>query len=326
MKPQAELNLIRKILKKVDTPTTSSKILSVAIDGIKDSLGCLAVAIIVVDGRNEYFRVINSRGWGNEFIKAFHIRPFQGLVKEMVTQKTPLLIRQGDPRCRSEGYDFQHYYEALLAVPMSIRGKRIGFLYLSSDNGNSFNDDQQDVLKDFANLCTLVLDHGSLGDQVLSMSNIDSLTGLYSYKFWHEALHRDITRADKLGLDVALMEIGLNKFKDYNSMYGHVKGDELLVDVSEIIRGELDALDVPCRVSSGWHVVLAGKDKTASHRIAEGILAAIEKKGPVDNFSINLSIGLSMYQKGEGEMDFINRVEDCLREARRQGGNALHVR
>ncbi len=326
MKPQAELNLIREILKKVDTPTTSSKILSGAIDGIKDSFGCLAVAIIVVDGRNEYFRVINSRGWGNEFIKAFHIRPFQGLVKEMVTQKTPLLIRQGDPRCRSEGYDFQHCYEALLAVPMSIRGKRIGFLYLSSDNGNSFNDDQQNVLKDFANLCTLVLDHGSLGDQVLSMSNIDSLTGLYSYKFWHEELHRDITRAEKLGLDVALMEISLNKFKDYNSMYGHVKGDELLVDVSEIIRGELDALDVPCRVSSGWHVVLVGKDKTTSHRIAEGILAAIEEKAPVDNFSISLSIGLSMYQKGEGEKDLINRVEDCLREARRQGGNALHVR
>lgn len=325
MNTQSELNLIREILKKVNSTLSSEKILSFALQGIKDTFQCLAAAIILVDGRKETFRVVTAKGWGYEFLKKFHASPFHGLVREMGTRWEPVLITGSDERKGTDGYVFQHDYGSLLALPLSIRGKPVGLLYLSWSEEVDVDEEMRMILTDMAGLCTLILDHGSLDDKVISLSNIDTLTGLYSYKFWHEELHREITRAEKLDSSVALMVLNLNKFKEFNAMQGHVKGDQLLIEMSEIIRNELDNLDVPCRVGGRWHVVMVGEDGQSARRKVDRIIESFEKL-PAEQRSItHLSIGLSFYQKGEGEKALIERVDDALMEARRSGGNAVRI-
>ena len=322
MNSQNELNLIRSVLEKVNSTLSSEKILGFALQGMQDSFKCLAAAIILVDARAESFKVVTAKGWGYEFLKKFHTSPFQGLVQEMATRWEPILITRDDSRKGTEGYIFQHDYNTILALPLSIRGKPVGLLYLSWSDEVDVDDELQQTLADMARLCTLILDHGSLDDKVFSMSNIDPLTGLYSYKFWHEELHREITRAEKLNSRVALMVVQINRFKEFNAMHGHVQGDEFLVEVSEIINNELEKLDVPCRVGGKWHVLLVGEDEQAAKKIADGIIESFENLPSVGSSVTNLSIGLSMYRAGEGEKALIVRVDDALLEARRLGGNS----
>ena len=322
MNPQNELNLIRTVLEKVNSTLGSEKILGFALQGMQDSFKCLAAAIILVDARAKSFKVVTAKGWGYEFLKKFHTSPFQGLVQEMATRWEPILITRDDSKKGTEGYIFQHDYNTLLALPLSIRGKPVGLLYLSWSDEVDVDDELQQTLADMARLCTLILDHGSLDDKVFSMSNIDPLTGLYSYKFWHEELHKEITRAEKLNSRVALMVVQINRFKEFNAMHGHVQGDEFLVEVSEIINNELEKLDVPCRVGGKWHVLLVGEDEQAAKKIADGIIESFENLPSVGSSVTNLSIGLSMYRAGEGEKVLIVRVDDALLEARRLGGNS----
>jgi diguanylate cyclase (GGDEF)-like protein len=323
--PQNELNLIRTVLEKVNSTLSSEKILGFALQGMQDSFKCLAAAIILVDARAESFKVVTAKGWGYEFLKKFHTSPFQGLVQEMANRWEPILITRDDSRKGTEGYIFQHDYNTLLALPLSIRGKPVGLLYLSWSDEVDVDDELQQTLADMARLCTLILDHGSLDDKVFSLSNIDPLTGLYSYKFWHEELHREITRAEKLNSRVALMVVQINRFKEFNAMHGHVQGDEFLVEVSEIINNELEKLDVPCRVGGKWHVLLVGEDEQAAKKIADGIIESFENLPSVGSSVTNLSIGLSMYRAGEGEKTLIVRVDDALLEARRFGGNSCRI-
>ena len=322
MNPQNELNLIRTVLEKVNSTLGSEKILGFALQGMQDSFKCLAAAIILVDARAKSFKVVTAKGWGYEFLKKFHTSPFQGLVQEMATRWEPILITRDDSKKGTEGYIFQHDYNTLLALPLSIRGKPVGLLYLSWSDEVDVDDELQQTLADMARLCTLILDHGSLDDKVFSMSNIDPLTGLYSYKFWHEELHKEITRAEKLNSRVALMVVQINRFKEFNAMHGHVQGDEFLVEVSEIINNEPEKLDVPCRVGGKWHVLLVGEDEQAAKKIADGIIESFENLPSVGSSVTNLSIGLSMYRAGEGEKALIVRVDDALLEARRLGGNS----
>jgi diguanylate cyclase (GGDEF)-like protein len=322
---QSELALIRTVLEKVNSTLSSEKILGFALQGMVDSFKCLVAAIILVDGRAESFKVVTARGWGYEFLKKFHASPFQGLIKEMATGWEPILITRSDDRKGTDGYIFQHDYNTLLALPLSIRGKPVGFLYLSWGDEVDVNDEVQQTLTDMARLCTLILDHGSLDDKVFSMSYIDPLTGLYSYKFWHEELHREITRAEKLNSRVALMVVQINRFKEFNAMHGHVQGDEFLIEISEIISNELEKLDVPCRVGGKWHVLLVGEDERAAKKIADGIIESFENLPSVGSSVTNLSIGLSMYRAGEGEKALIVRVDDALMEARRLGGNFCRI-
>jgi diguanylate cyclase (GGDEF)-like protein len=323
---QSELDLIRTILEKVNTTSSSEKTLGFALQGMQDSFKCLAAAIILVDARAESFRVVTARGWGYEFLKKFHTSPFQGLVKEMATHWEPILITRDDSRKDTDGYIFQHDYNTLLALPLSIRTKPVGLLYLSWGEEVVVDDELRKMLTDMASLCTLILDHGSLDDKVFSMSNIDPLTGLYSYKFWHEELHREITRAEKLKSQVAMMMINLNRFKEFNTMYGHVKGDELLVEVSETINSKLAKLDVPCRVGGKWYVLLVGDDEKAAKSIADGIIESFGNLSFAGSSALSLSIGLSVYHAGEGEKALIERVDSALLEARRLGGNSCRIR
>ncbi len=325
MKPQNELDLIRTILGKVATTLSSEKILGFALQGIKDTFKCLATAIVLIDARAETFKVVTAKGWGYEFLKKFHVSPYHGLIKEMADNWKPILIGENDARKGTDGYLFQHDYSTLLALPLCIRTRPVGLLYLSWNEEVSVDKEMRETLTDMARLCTLILDHGSLDDKILSMSNIDPLTGLYSYKFWHEELHREITRAEKLNSKVAIMVINLNRFKEFNAMHGHVKGDELLVEISEIIDSKLDNLDVACRVGGRWHVLLVGEKEDSARKIAENIISSFEGLPSGESTLTNLSIGLSMYRSGEGEKTLIERVDDALMKARRVGPNTCHV-
>jgi len=284
----------------------------------------LACAIIIVDPERKYHRVANAKGWGYEFIKQFHSRSFEGFLAEAATLDEPLLVTPDDPRFQAEGYSFYHPYRSFLAVPMGIQGKRIGVLYVSSADPDAFPEDQQDLFWDLASLCTLILDHGSLGDQVLALSGLDPLTRMYSYKFWHEELHREVERSEKVDYNISFMQVKLNKFREFNAMHGHMKGDRLLIEVSEIIRDKLCNLDIPCRVGSEWHVLLVGENKEAARGIAEAILADMDARQQTGDPTVTLSIGLSVYTRGEGEKTLIQRVERSLMEARRKGGNSYH--
>lgn len=325
MNPQSELDLIRAILEKVNTTWSSEKVLGFALQEIRDSCKCLAAAIILVDARARSFRVVTAKGLSYEFLKKFNASPFQGLVQEMAAHWEPILITGDDARKGTDGYTFQYDCNTILALPLSLRGKRVGLLYFSWSEAAGVDDEVRTILTDMARLCTLILEHGSLDDKVFSMSSTDPLTGLYSFKFWHEELYRETIRAEKLNSRVAMMSINLNRFKEFNAMHGHIKGDELLVEVSEVINNELGKLDVPCRVGGKWHVLLVGEDERAAKKIADGIIESFQGLSSVGSTITNLSIGLSIYQAGEGEKATIERVDDALLEARRLGGNSCQI-
>ncbi len=321
MSSLAEVELIRKILENVNTNLTAEEILSTALHKIMDTYKFLACSIILVEPGKSRFKVAISRGWSHEFVKSFHHMSMDGLVADSLDSHDPILVRPGDTRYLSGGYTFEHQYKSMLALPMGIRGKRVGIFYASSSDPDDFVPAKVSVLSDLANLCTLVIDHGSLGDQVVTLSNYDNLTNLYSYPYWHEELHKEVVRADKMGSDLSLVKIRLNKFKEYNSMHGHVEGDELLLGVSTIIKGAVGELDIPCREGSKWHIALIGYDPKAARECAEKILEGMNELETIGGPAISLCIGVSTYNPGEGEKELIGRVEKALSEARRRGPN-----
>lgn len=326
MNPLTELELVRGILEKVDTPLTSEEILSYALQATKDTFDLLACSIILIDPARDYFKVSLAKGWSNDFIKRFHGRPFAGLVADLAGMKQPLLVKQGDQRHQAEGYVFESAYGAFLALPLAIRGKKIGLLFLSSARPDEFTPERVAIFRDLANLVALVLSQGNLEQEIITLSDIDPLTNLYSYKYWHEELHREVARSEKMKNSLSILEVRLNHMKEFNSAEGHAKGDEALKGFSNAIRAGLDDIDVPCRSGSKWYVLLTGKDAAAAARAAEKIVAAAKELPARGNPRLTISVGVATYEKGEGEQDFVNRVGEALLEARRKGGFALHAR
>ncbi len=81
-----------------------------------------------------------------------------------------------------------------------------------------------------------VTDRRVAEDKIKHLANFDTLTGLPNRRqiFWRA--ERAIEHAKRLNHCVALLQVGLDRFKIINENLGHHAGDELLVEVSRRLR------------------------------------------------------------------------------------------
>jgi diguanylate cyclase (GGDEF)-like protein len=85
---------------------------------------------------------------------------------------------------------------------------------------------------------------------------LDSLTGLPNRRLLAERMRRTILEAQETGSRVGLMLLDIDRFKDINDSLGHDRGDELLEQVAERLRGALRDEDVVARLGGDEFAIL----------------------------------------------------------------------
>ncbi len=68
------------------------------------------------------------------------------------------------------------------------------------------------------------------------LSNCDSLTGLFNRRYFDKKLREEVHRADRQGYSVFLTLIDVDNFKNYNDEHGHQQGDQVLIEIGNILR------------------------------------------------------------------------------------------
>jgi diguanylate cyclase (GGDEF)-like protein len=106
----------------------------------------------------------------------------------------------------------------------------------------------------------------------------DGLTGLYNHRAFHDRLRQELVRASAAHETVALVMLDLDDFKKVNDVYGHGIGDQLLHQVSDVLRASIRATDVVCRVGGEeFAVILPSGDVRSSVALAERSGAELAK-------------------------------------------------
>lgn len=67
-------------------------------------------------------------------------------------------------------------------------------------------------------------------------SYYDTLSELYNRRKWEETYIEMYERALSSKHEIAIIMIDIDYFKNYNDTYGHVKGDDVIVEVSKILK------------------------------------------------------------------------------------------
>jgi diguanylate cyclase (GGDEF)-like protein len=79
------------------------------------------------------------------------------------------------------------------------------------------------------------------------LSTIDSLTGLYNYRYFAEVIQTEVSRAVRYRRPLALAMLDLDHFKHYNDCYGHVEGNKALEMIAEKMRATVRGVDILVR-------------------------------------------------------------------------------
>ncbi|MBV8467673.1 MAG: diguanylate cyclase [Burkholderiales bacterium] len=75
----------------------------------------------------------------------------------------------------------------------------------------------------------------------------DPLTDLYNRRYLQEELGNEIRLAERRYYPVTVVLIDIDHFKQVNDRYGHPVGDRVLVELAELMRGNIRGSDFACR-------------------------------------------------------------------------------
>ncbi|SSB96779.1 diguanylate cyclase (GGDEF) domain-containing protein [Pseudomonas sp. 43mfcvi1.1] len=165
--------------------------------------------------------------------------------------------------------------------------------------------------------------------ELLKVSHLlqyDVLTELPNSMLLGDRLTQAMAQCRRHDRQLAVMFIGLDRFKRVNNALGHPVGDEMLKRVARGLATVVRESDSVFRYGSDEFVVIAGDivDAQQTKGVAEKLLAAISTPQPIDghDLSVTASLGISVYPTdGFDAVALIKKAETAMRNVKETGPN-----
>lgn len=292
---------------------------------LMESYPLLSASVVAIDQDGKGISIFGQRGLSGHFIKEMYARKDQPLIAAAL--KGEVAISGGDARGKAPGFRLEHDYKVLYAAPCRLQGHTLGVFVADSMHPDLLTPETREAFLAYARHAALFIELRNLRGKVSRVPDVDIVTGLFTFKHFHEVLHRELTRGKKFGHTAALMFLKVRNLREMNEVYGHVPADNALAEVAERIRAFLRDIDYVSRSGGNIYVVMPGMTKADARatgaRIVEAMEASPVGRGEV---KLKLAIGIAAFPKdGDTEKVLIPHVESMVHESMRKGGNALSV-
>ncbi|MFC2108730.1 diguanylate cyclase [Candidatus Bipolaricaulota bacterium] len=148
------------------------------------------------------------------------------------------------------------------------------------------------------------------------LAKYDSLTGACNRHYFEASIADEEARARRYRHPISFLMIDITRFKHINDTYGHKVGDEVLVEVTAILRSNVREVDVVVRYGGDEFVIMfpetPGEADVARRRIL-GAINELNASGAKFEFPIVLAVGSAHWEPASGET-----IEDALSHADEQ--------
>ena len=161
---------------------------------------------------------------------------------------------------------------------------------------------------------------------IWQQANYDPLTGLPNRRMLRARLEQDIRKCKHDGLQLAILFIDLDHFKEVNDTLGHDSGDLLLIEAADRIRHCVRDSDTVARMGGDEFTVVLSELSGAERleRILQKILGALSAAFQLgdEQVFISASIGITMYPADATEVESLfKNADQALYVAKGAGRN-----
>ncbi|WP_332876391.1 GGDEF domain-containing protein [Massilia sp. S19_KUP03_FR1] len=162
--------------------------------------------------------------------------------------------------------------------------------------------------------------------QVTLASTIDALTGVANRRHGEALLEKEIRRARRYALPLALISFDIDRFKDINDRYGHPCGDMALRTVAAATHAVLRGTDTLVR-SGGeeFQIIATHTCAIDGLKMAEKIRLAIAATPIPGCDRLTVSLGVAQLGEQESADALTVRVNAAVGRAKRAGRNCVEL-
>lgn len=165
----------------------------------------------------------------------------------------------------------------------------------------------------------------SAQSKLVEMAITDGLTGLLNRKTGIIRMEEEISRATRSVESLACVMVDIDHFKVINDTYGHLAGDQVLIDVADMLKRSTRKHDVVCRYGGEeFMIIIADTSKADVFAIAEKMRLAIKEhivRFGIAEIKITASFGVAFAARASGMTAdlMINYADDALYAAKLDG-------
>lgn len=178
----------------------------------------------------------------------------------------------------------------------------------------------------------LAIDLKQANDRLRQLAFRDELTGLYNQRYLQQVIESELQRSIHHKHPLSLLLIDIDYFKKVNDTFGHIVGDHVLKNVSQIMAKLVRQSDMVARYGGEeFAIVMPETGKDRGMLLAQRVRRGIEQHQISNNgqfISVTVSIGLVSTDMANVEIakeTFIAQSDQALYKAKTNGRNRVEI-
>ncbi len=161
--------------------------------------------------------------------------------------------------------------------------------------------------------------HDSLQKQYF-ISEHDELTGLLNLHGFRKKLQESMREQQ------ALVIISLDRFRDYNDLFGHNRGDELLKNIARILQQDYKDNN-PARLGAKEFALLIQDNiQTVTQNIPsrlDALIYRIQQSDLTENYQHSFSVGIAEIDRDDSIISVFAKADTAVNQAKQTQGNSV---
>ncbi|MGB9773955.1 MAG: sensor domain-containing diguanylate cyclase [Bacteroidota bacterium] len=324
---------IARMHERLVAPVTPAVVAEMFIDEALSLTDAERVSVTLFDDDRQAWRVIRAkhRGSQTDAIENLEVDLNASVVGESIRTNTPRLVRdisavqvirysKGEPPLPAGSF---------LVVPLTSLQRGYGAIALESTTPHGLNARDEHLFSRLAGVVANVLEVLVLSDVIREFVVVDDLTGTYNKRAFLERAKEEFLRAADQGVEFSVLLLAVDNMKELVDRYGAGGFDQILVNVSQIIRASGRPYDVVGRYDyNRLGIVLSGMSANDAYLWSEKLRKAVASHvisiGD-KTFSVTISVGICGATVHATVDEILLNASQVLHKSMESGGNTVRV-
>jgi len=167
-------------------------------------------------------------------------------------------------------------------------------------------------------------------DELQKLARTDSLTGLFNRRHFFEIAEKEFAKSIRYHRPLSVILFDIDLFKDINDTYGHIIGDQVLIQIGKLLLERGRQTDMAARYGGEEFVILLTETNCVDAKIVAERLRKLVEESPIHNDKGTIHLTASFGVAGMGKdpttktLDrLISQADQALYEAKRTGRNQV---